>query len=133
MPSGRTFTLGKEERICSRKLVEDIFAGGRSRSMAAFPLRMVFMETERGEGDPQAQILVSVPKRMLKRAVERNRVKRQVREAYRHNKGILLDKMAERADRKVCMAFIWLDNRLHPSDEVSLKVENLLRRVSEKI
>lgn len=129
------YTLPKEERIKSRTLIDMLFAGGKSRSMVAFPLRVVYMVKERENLEPQTQMLVSVPKRCFKRAVKRNRVKRQVREAYRHSRQILIDRLNSRDefDRSVVMAFIWLDDKLHETDEVSNKVTSLMTRVSEKI
>ena len=79
-------TLSKSERVASRNTVETLFGGGHSRALSAFPLRMVYMLAPRAEGEPAAQMLVSVPKRWFKRAVKRNRIKRQVREAYRTSK-----------------------------------------------
>ena len=129
------YTLPKEERIKSRTLIDMLFAGGKSRSMVAFPLRVVYMVKERENLEPQTQMLVSVRKRCFKRAVKRNRVKRQVREAYRHSRQILIDRLNSRDefDRSVVMAFIWLDDKLHETDEVSSKVTSLMTRVSEKI
>lgn len=127
--------MPKEERIKSCTLIDMLFAGGKSRSMVAFPLRVVYMVKERENLEPQTQMLVSVPKRCFKRAVKRNRVKRQVREAYRHSRQILIDRLNSRDefDRSVVMAFIWLDDKLHETDEVSSKVTSLMTRVSEKI
>lgn len=129
------YILPKEERIKSRTLIDMLFAGGKSRSMVAFPLRVVYMVKERENLEPQTQMLVSVSKRCFKRAVKRNRVKRQVREAYRHSRQILIDRLNSRDefDRSVVMAFIWLDDKLHETDEVSSKVTSLMTRVSEKI
>ena len=129
------YILPKEERIKSRTLIDMLFAGGKSRSMVAFPLRGVYMVKERENLEPQTQMLVSVPKRCFKRAVKRNRVKRQVREAYRHSRQILIDRLNSRDefDRSVVMAFIWLDDKLHETDEVSSKVTSLMTRVSQKI
>ena len=86
-----------------------------------------------GAPPPQAKILVSVPKKYFKRAVKRNRVKRQVREAYRKNKYILLDKLQPMPNQEVLLAFIWLDNMLHASADIENKVCNLLQRIGEKI
>ena len=131
MSASDALTLGKEERISSRKLIDMLFNGGQSRSMAAFPLRLVYMEKEREGACPPAQLLVSVPKRCFKRAVKRNRVKRQVREAYRHHKHLIGDAVA--ADRQLALAFIWLDDRLYESVEVEQRVASLLQRLVEKI
>lgn len=129
------FTLPKEERLCSRTLIDELFSGGKSKALSAFPLRVVYMLKDREDLEPQTQMLVSVPKRYFKRAVKRNRVKRQVREAYRHNKYRLLDAMqaADEFDKVVVMAFIWLDDKLHDSADVDAKVGNLVTRIGERI
>ena len=127
-------TLGKEERLCSRKLIDSLFKGGGSRAMSGFPLRMVYAVTERHEGEPAAQILVSVPKRCFKRAVKRNRIKRLVREAYRLNKHILADALERHEPQmSATMAFIYTDSHLHDYATVELRVRNLLTRLSERL
>ena len=80
-------TLRKSERLDKKKVIEKMFAGG-SRSFSVFPLRVVYLPVE--ELEAPVSILVSVSKRRFKRAVKRNRVKRQIREAYRMNKHGLL-------------------------------------------
>ena len=80
-----------------------------------------------------AQMLVSVPKRCFKRAVKRNRVKRQVREAYRKNKSILYDKLGQQEGTGLVMAFIWLDDKLWDTQKVETKVVNLMQRLAEKL
>ncbi len=130
-----SLTLSKEERLHGRTRVDVLFAGGKSRSMVAFPLRVVYRIHDREGLGPQAAMLISVPKRMFKRAVKRNRVKRQVREAFRRNKHIVLDALlrGEKFDTAVDMAFIWLDDKLHDSAELDGKVSGLLTRISEKL
>ena len=111
------YTLGKKERLNSKTLIERLFLGG-SKSFPAFPLRVVYMSVEPVEEDmAAASILISVPKKRFKRAVKRNLVKRQVREAYRKNKHLLLDALASR-NKRLIIAFIWLDNHIHSSAEV---------------
>lgn len=134
MPETRPLTLEKNERICSTALVEQIFKGGKSRSMSAFPLRMVYTLVPRVGDEPRAKMMVSVPKRCFKRAVKRNRVKRQVREAYRHNKYTLIDRMQLlHPDETVAVAFVCIDNSLHPTEKIAAKVENLLNRLCERL
>lgn len=116
-----THTLPKSERLHSKKLIDSLFGGGRSKAMSAFPLRLVYMPA--GEG--ASQLLVSVPKRLLHRANKRNRVKRQIREAYRKHKQII-------EDTGMAIALIWLDGKTWPSDVVEQRVENLLTRAKEK-
>ena len=127
-------TLPKTERLYHKKLINSLFGGGKSRSMTAFPLRLVYMPLETtNEGKEEAengkdivsQMLISVPKRNLHRANKRNRVKRLVREAYRKHKAIL-------DGHPFALAFIWLDPKLWTAADVEQRVVSLLKRVMEK-
>ena len=119
--------LYKTEKLCSRTAVNQLFDQGQSA--IAFPLRMVYLPMERGEHQAPASIMVSVPKRCLRHAVDRNRVKRQVREAYRTNKHLLQPKEGQ----ALLIAFIWMDSTLYPSEAVEHKVKNLLIRLNERL
>ena len=124
-------TFSKRERIVSRKLIERLFSKGSSHSTSVFPVRIVYIEKKREEGEEPVQILVSVSKRHFKRAVKRNRVKRQIREAYRHHKQILADKVPQ--DIALAIAFIWLADKLHNSQQVERSVKRLLEKVAESV
>lgn len=129
MSAAERFTLSKEERICSKKLINELFTGN-GRSMTAFPLRVVFMKRTIVDDQPRAAMLVSVPKRYFKHAVDRNRVKRQVREAFRRNKSIITQNLTDDHDA-VAMAFVWLTNEKYPSSEVENRMVRLLTRICE--
>ncbi len=129
MSAAERFTLSKEERICSKKLINELFTGN-GRSMTAFPLRVVFMKRTIVDDQPRAAMLVSVPKRYFKHAVDRNRVKRQVREAFRRNKSIIIQNLTDDHE-DVAMAFVWLTNEKYPSSEVENRMVRLLTRISE--
>lgn len=129
MSAAERFTLSKEERICSKKLINELFTGN-GRSMTAFPLRVVFMKRTILDDQPRAAMLVSVPKRYFKHAVDRNRVKRQVREAFRRNKSIITQNLTDDHEA-VAMAFVWLTNEKYPSSEVENRMVRLLTRISE--
>ena len=129
----RRYTFSKEERLCSKKLIERLFAGG-NRSFPAFPLRVVYMPLSADENPTDVSILISVPKKRFKHAVKRNLVKRQVREAYRLNKHILIDSIkAQESPQKMVLAFIWLDNKIHATNEVEYKVKKLLHHIAENL
>jgi ribonuclease P protein component len=115
------------------KLTDRLFNGAGSHSMAAFPLRVVWMEKERDGQESPVQILVSVSKRHFKRAVKRNRVKRQIREAYRLSKQPLYDKLEQNPQRVIVMAFIWLSDVLCSSAEVVNRMEKLIQRITERL
>lgn len=137
MPTVRPFKLSKWERICGRTLLEKLFTGGKSKSFSVFPLRVVYLLTDQPDGDLQhetpVKMMVSVSKRHFKRAVKRNRVKRQVREAYRQNKEIVVSSMADFPNRQLLLGFIWMSDELHDTDTVERSMQVLLKRVADKL
>jgi len=116
-------TLPKEERLCSRKALEELFGGGH-QSVSAFPIRAVYMPNEVGV----VRVMVSVSKRYFKRAVKRNRIKRQLREAYRLQKE-LLQPLTDGLD----IAFLWTSDEQLPTEKVFQKMQTLLQRIHESV
>jgi len=92
----KRFGFGRKERLKSRKAIEALFTGGKSLSQ--FPIRAMYKMEESDQ--PIIQVGVTASKRHFKKAVDRNRIKRLLREAYRlqkhavveaaHNKGLHL-------------------------------------------
>ncbi|WP_422089887.1 ribonuclease P protein component [Tenacibaculum ovolyticum] len=82
------FTLGQQERLKSKKLIGKLYEEGKS--IKVFPFRMVYIQTEHTSKFP-VQVGVSVPKRNFKSAVDRNRIKRLMRETYRKEKHTIYD------------------------------------------
>lgn len=121
-----TLTLGRRERMKHRNAIRDLFDGGKS--IVAFPVRAIYSIRQRGEGQPPASILVSVPKRHFKHAVDRNRVKRQLREAFRQNK----QQLCLSADSHADIAFVWLDDKHCETRMVEKRVRKLLVRITEQ-
>ena len=76
-------------------------------------------------------LLISVSKRHFKHAVDRNRAKRLIREAYRLNKGLLLDHLPE--DTQLDLAFIWMSDELCDYAIIETKMKTILQRIAEKI
>lgn len=122
-------TLRKAERLHKRSIINKLFKSG-SKSFPIFPIRTVFMPVKK-DGETPVSILISVPKRLFKRAVKRNRIKRQIREAFRKNKHILHSALQEKPYNLV-IAFIWLDKELHESTEIEDKMKSILYRIAEK-
>lgn len=121
----------KAERLDSKLIIDKLFAGGNS-SMAAFPLRVVYMKLDRDASLPPVSVLISVPKKRFHHAVDRNRMKRLVREAYRTQKGILW-KALEDKDYRIAMAFICITDKMPSFSQVNKSITKALVRVAEKI
>lgn len=75
------FTYSKREKLKSKKLIDMLFVEGKS--VKSYPLRMVYLQTKPFEKDILLKVGVSVSKRTFKLAVDRNRIKRLIRESYR--------------------------------------------------
>lgn len=136
------YGLTKSERLTSQLVIDKLFAGGNA-SMAAFPLRIVYMQMEKEEqsGDaehdeslkhPPVSILVSVPKKRFRHAVDRNRMKRLVREAYRLNKHILWNALQEKNFR-LAIAFVCITDTLPTFRSVNKSMRKALIRIGERV
>lgn len=96
-------TFPKEEKLKSRKMIGKIFSEGFV--VKSYPIRIQFIFHDFDES-PNCQVGVSVPKRNFKSAVDRNRLKRQIREAYRLNKSILIEKLNAK-NKKISLMIIF--------------------------
>lgn len=85
------FTLKKDERLCSQRILGEMFTSGES--FLVYPLKIVFLKTDSSQPFP-VQAAFAVSKRNFKRAVKRNLLKRRMREAYRLNKPTLHEELA---------------------------------------
>ena len=121
------FRFGKKEKLCSKKAIEELFVGADSSSLSAYPIRAIF----RRSAEQGVRVLVSVSKKRFRHAVDRNRVKRQIREAYRLQKHVLLadSRTGEEQAAGMDIAFIWLTNTHQPSALVREKMLSLLTRI----
>lgn len=112
-------TFGKREHLCKLTLIDQLFSG-KAHAMTAWPLKMVYLVVDKtDEQSASVELMVSVSKRFFKRAVKRNRVKRQIREAYRTQKHELMERMAQMPDKQLLLAVIWQDGKLHDSAELN--------------
>ena len=123
-------TFKKSERLNSKIVIDKLFAGGNS-SMAVFPLRVVFMKVEKNEKTP-VSVLISVPKKRFHHAVDRNRMKRLVRESYRTSKHTLW-KALEDKDYSLVIAFVCITDQMPSFYNVNKSVNKALVRIAEKL
>lgn len=119
----------KAEHLCLRRDIEALFSPG-TFSFSAYPLRLIARAAEEGR-QPVVRVLLIVPKRRLRHAVDRNRAKRQLREAYRLQKSLLLPALPE--GKALNIGLLWQSSRPVSTAEVFSKVKLLLQRTAEKV
>ncbi|MBT8384270.1 MAG: ribonuclease P protein component [Bacteroidia bacterium] len=119
------FTFKREEKLKSRKLIEKLFENGDS--ITEFPLRLIFLKTEHNSNF-KVQASFSVSKRKFKKAVDRNRIKRLMRECYRTNKHTIYQNIKE----KHIIMFTYLDEKEYKYVELEEKMINLIRKFIQK-
>lgn len=85
------YTYPKEEKLKSHLTINRMFTEGRS--VSKYPLRLVYVPLDSSEDSVMIRMGVSVSKKYFKKAVDRNYYKRILREAYRHNKHILINRL----------------------------------------
>lgn len=124
------FFFPKSEKLCSDKLIDRLFTEG-NREIGSFPVRLVYLQvsTEEISG---INILVSVSKRHFKRAVKRNRVKRQLREYYRLNNQKLKSMMAAN-NQGLLLALIYTDGKLWSTEKLNKRLDSAFEKLLSAI
>lgn len=121
------YKLNKSEKLRSRIAIDHLFDDGVS--LMAFPLRAAFRLRPRGENP--VQFLISIPKKRIRKAVNRVTLRRRTREAYRLNRNELLLAQLEQLDLGVDIAFVYLDSKPAPYSVINEKVTTLLTRIAQ--
>jgi ribonuclease P protein component len=119
-------TLGKQERLKSKKLIEKLYTEGNS--VKTFPLRMMFVQTAHTSDFP-CQVGVSVAKRNFKKAPDRNRLKRLMRETYRLQKEIVYNNL----EKPYVFMISYIGREEIKYEELYPKMEKLLTLFVEKV
>jgi ribonuclease P protein component len=120
----KRFGLPKTARLKSRRQIDDLFAGGKSFSV--FPIRVTYRFTGSAEGS--LQIGVTASKRYFKKAVDRNRIKRLLREAYRLQKEELQMQLRA-AGKNVAVFFLFTDKSLPTFDVLKSAMAKCLKKL----
>jgi len=115
-----SFRFPKSEKLKSRKTIELLFEEGKS--VSKFPIKLLYIPVKNGE---KTQAGFTVSKRNFNKAVDRNRIKRQVREAYRLQKHLLnLDNGVEFA-----LFFLYIGKEKLPYTKIETAMKSLLKKL----
>lgn len=120
------FFFPKSEKLCSDKLIDRLFTEG-NREIGSFPVRLVYLQVP-PEEISGINLLVSVSKRHFKRAVKRNRVKRQLREYYRLNNQKLKSMLAAN-NQGLLLALIYTDGKLWSTEKLNKRLDSAFEKL----
>jgi ribonuclease P protein component len=115
-------TLSKRERLNSKKLIDQLFKKGKSIKL--YPIRLVYFPYE---DISTHQVLFSVSRRHYKRAVDRNRLKRQMREAYRQHKTLITYTSGQQVH--FLLGYIYIGREKYPYQRIETKIVESLYRL----
>jgi ribonuclease P protein component len=102
------FTLHKAERLSHRKHIDNLFEKGTTFNLSPFKIFYLLEETVT---DEPVAILVTVPKKRFRRAVDRNRLRRLIRETYRLHKHGLIEKVKSIPGISLHIGFVYIGDR----------------------
>jgi ribonuclease P protein component len=122
-----TFPL--KEHLKSKSVIEQLYAKGAS--VTVFPLRAVFIEQAQEQQEPVAAILINVAKKRFRHAVDRNLVKRRIREAYRTSKHSFVECL-EKNGKKMAVAILYIDNKHNSTAFIKKKMTRVLENILVK-
>ena len=129
MPETPSFSFSKSERLKSKKLIEATFAAGQK--FKAWPLVAKSMEAELPD-DVHCQTLVSVSKRSFKRAADRNRIKRLMREAWRLHKQTAYAAF-QKHEKHRALVLIYVGKELPTFEGIQESMQTLIAKMIEAL
>ncbi|GAA4085916.1 ribonuclease P protein component [Mucilaginibacter panaciglaebae] len=124
------YTFTKEERLCNKKLIDELFHNGSS--FLCYPFKASWLVVSQPQKFP-AQILFSVSKKRFKRAVDRNLIKRRMREGYRLNKQLSLYASLTAAEKQIVLSIGYIGKEIASYEFIEKKMLKLLTQLNTEM
>ncbi len=123
------FRFRKTDRLSGKKKIDKLFLNGNSLFIA--PFRVLWLGSKVYAGGFHARVVISVPKKYIKRAVKRNLIKRRIREAYRKNRSELVEYLKKK-DINLDMFLIYTYAQILSYRDIEKKIILLLRKITKE-
>jgi len=120
------YTFKKEERLCSKKLLEELFHNGSS--FLLYPFRISWLPSLLNPGIP-VQVVINVSKRKFKRATDRNLLKRRIREVYRLHKEELLYSFLKERNSQILLSINYIGKEISEYTLIDKKLKAALEKL----
>jgi len=124
------YTFKKEERLCNKKLLDELFRSGSS--FLCYPFRVSWMQTEIAL-PAAAQVVFGVSKKRYRRAVDRNLIKRRMRETYRLHKQELLYLPLQEQNQQLALSINYIGKEITDFKFMDKKMIKLLMQTCDQI
>lgn len=126
------FTFKKTERLKKRKFIEALFKKGKALSYFPFKCIFILENTERQISSLRTQFGISIPKRKVRQAVQRNLLKRRTREACRLHK-VPLNELLIQKNARLNIFLIYQSSTIEPYTKIVKAVEELILKLDKEI
>ncbi len=123
MKTEKRYSLPQSERLRGKTRIDNLFAN--AKGVLSYPYRALFTPN----GEDKSVIMVSIPKRKFKHAVDRNLLRRRTREAYRLNKALLAN---QTANKGFDIAFLYIGDKKEEFSYLQKKMCDLLNKIATK-